>query len=107
MIEKLECGQKWRVWTLSPERKELMELLGGFSCSDCGYDDYRALEIDHIFGNGQEMPLSKINIIRYYLDNPDIAYEELKVLCANCHKIKTLENQERTGRTKKSLEINV
>ena len=92
---------------MSPERKALIELLGGFQCSECGYDDYRALEIDYIFGNDQEMPLSKINIIRYYLDNPYLAYEELKILCANCHKIKTLENQERTGRLKKSLEINV
>ena len=87
---------------MTPERKALLEILGGIQCSLCGYDDYRALEIDHIFGNGQEMPLAKKPIMNYYLENPDIACEELQVLCANCHKIKTLNNQERTGRGNKT-----
>lgn len=80
-------------------RIELMEMLGGQYCVECGFNDYRVLEIDHIFGNGQDMPLTVKGIVLYYLENPTIAREELQVLCANCHRIKTIENNER-GRKK-------
>ena len=76
---------------MNENRKALFELLGGFYCQKCGVDDFRVLQIDHIFGNGQEMPLGKPGIIHYYLENADIANEELQVLCCNCHRIKTLE----------------
>jgi len=85
---------------MSSIRIELMEILGGQFCKECGFNDYRVLEIDHIFGNGQDMPLTVKGIIFYYLENPQIAREELQVLCANCHRIKTIENNER-GRKKK------
>lgn len=83
---------------MNPKRIQLFEILGGFSCRECGFSDSRCLEIDHIFGNGKDMPLTKSGIVQYYIENPDIAFEELQILCANCHKIKTLENFERTGR---------
>lgn len=80
---------------MNPKREALIEILGGHTCKDCGISDHRVLEIDHVFGNGKEMPLSKTGILQYYIENPDIAYEELQVLCANCHKIKSLENGDR------------
>ena len=73
-------------------RIELMEILGGQYCKQCGFNDYRVLQIDHIFANGQDMPLTVKGIMFYYLENPQIAREELQVLCANCHRIKSLEN---------------
>ena len=79
---------------MNPKREELILDLGGFVCSKCGYDDPRALQIDHIFSNGKEMPLQKNTIIQYYLENPDIADEELQILCANCNWIKRAENYE-------------
>ena len=70
----------------------LIELLGGFSCSNCHYDaDWRALEIDHKMG--KDHGVDPIRNIKYWLDNPDFAYEELQVLCANCHRIKTWQDR--------------
>ncbi len=84
---------------MNSSRIELMEILGGQFCKNCGFNDERVLQIDHIFGNGQDMPLTVKGIILYYLENPNIAREELQVLCANCHRIKSLENGE-IGRKK-------
>lgn len=84
------------------KRDELVLLLGGFTCAECNYDDERALEIHHIYGNGKEMPLSKTGIIEYYLENPEIAIIDLQVLCRNCHRIKSLENNQVGRKGKKT-----
>lgn len=74
---------------LPPQKIQLMYLLGGFSCSNCGYDDdWRALEIDHKMGRDHG-GVEPIRNIAYWLENPNFAYDELQVLCANCHRIKT------------------
>lgn len=77
---------------MNKHREALVEILGGFICKNCSIDDERVLQIDHVYSNGKEMPLSNASIIQYYIENPDIAYEELQVLCCNCHRIKTLES---------------
>lgn len=77
---------------MNPKRLELIKLIGGHACKHCGNDDERVLQIDHIFGNGKEMPLAKKNIIEIYLDNPYLAKSELQVLCCNCHRIKSIES---------------
>lgn len=76
-----------------PKNKiELFDILGGMVCSKCGFDDdWRALEVDHIYGKAQGV--EPIRNIGYWLENPDLAYEELQVLCANCHRIKTWEEK--------------
>ena len=77
---------------MTPKRKELIQVLGGDVCKHCGITDFRVLQIDHIFGNGKDMPLSKSDILDLYLDNPYLANQELQILCCNCHRIKSLEN---------------
>ena len=79
---------------MSLKRFKIFEILGGYQCVRCGFTDSRALQIDHIFGNGKEMSLNKSGVIDFYIDNPDIAYEELQILCANCNWIKRAENGE-------------
>jgi len=85
---------------MNPKRIDLIELLGGFVCNHCNNQDSRVLQIDHVWGNGQEMPLNKSTVLDYYLDNVDIANEELQILCCNCHRIKSLDHGE-LGRKKK------
>jgi hypothetical protein len=80
-------------------RQKLVEALGG-KCMRCGYDDdWRALQIDHIRGNGA--------MERRNGDRPHIATFRAKVianpesyslLCANCNQIKRIENAEHIGR---------
>lgn len=71
-------------------RQAIINVLGDYKCKHCGNADSRVLEIDHIFGNGKEMPLSDKNIVDIYLDNPHLCKTELQILCRNCHRIKSL-----------------
>ena len=75
---------------MNPKRLEIIEILGGHICKHCGIEDPRVLEIDHVFGNGKEMPLSDKDIMDIYIDNPHLCKTELQILCRNCHRIKSL-----------------
>jgi len=79
---------------VNPNRVKLIEILGGFQCRNCGFLDWRALQIDHVYGNGKEMKLTNPGIMQFYLENPDIAFEDLQILCANCNWIKRYNNRE-------------
>ena len=91
---------------MNPKREELIDLLGGAKCKHCKISDPRILEIDHVFGNGKDMPLTKTQILDIYLDNPYLAKNELQILCRNCHRIKSLENGD-LGRRSKPKPITV
>lgn len=80
---------------MNQRRLDLIEIIGGMECKKCHNNDERVLQIDHIYGNGKEMSLQKSENLEWYIFNPDIAYEELQVLCANCHIIKTIEMGDR------------
>ena len=65
--------------------------MGGKICSSCGFKDERALGISHVHDD-----VSSDNIGRggsasswgKYISEPDLAKEELKVLCLNCNEIR-------------------
>ena len=71
-------------------KEKLFEILGGKTCSNCGFKDERALGITPISGNtsndngrgGDASSWGK------YISAPDLAKEELKVLCLNCNQIR-------------------
>lgn len=77
-------------------RKEVFRILGK-ECSSCGISDERVLQLDHIKpilrkpeerdGSGswtwQQLALGKITS------------DNLQVLCANCHMIKTIEDRKK------------
>lgn len=75
------------------KRTAIIEFLGG-KCKVCGFDDQRALQIDHVNGGGtretQEVPYvgARYNLIRSYPEN-------YQLLCANHNAIKVWENEER------------
>ena len=77
---------------MNVKRQYIISILGGYKCKHCEVEDPRILEIDHIFGNGKEMPLSDNAIADIYIDNPHLCKTELQILCRNCHRIKSLEN---------------
>ena len=95
--KRLDYYRKWQKKFFIIKRKELMEILGGMKCCQCGNNDFRVLQLDHIIGDGY---LDKVRFygisgkLRYYIKNPEKAKKELQVLCANCHTIKTFENKE-------------
>ncbi len=89
------------------KRSEIIEILGEYKCKHCGNEDHRVLEIDHVFGNGKEMPLSDKKIVDIYLDNPHLCFTELQILCRNCHRIKSLEHGDLGRRKGESKPITV
>lgn len=74
-------------------RNRLLNVLGA-DCARCGYNDFRALEIDHVNGNGRKEMTSfgkPDKMYLFYYRNPIIAKQKLQVLCANCNMIKRYE----------------
>ncbi|MHA7733997.1 CxxC-x17-CxxC domain-containing protein [Nitrosopumilus sp. S6] len=72
-------------------KEKLFEILGGKVCSSCGFKDERALgfspvsddsSFDEIGRGGAASSWGK------YISEPELAREELKVLCLNCNEIR-------------------
>ena len=72
-------------------KEKLYEILGGKTCSSCGFKDERALTISPASENtsrdtngrgGEASSWGK------YISSPDLAREDLKVLCLNCNEIR-------------------
>jgi len=76
--------------------KEAIYDILGRKCTRCGFDDPRALQIDHIKGNGsaERKLFCFTNYYKYILtdliENPG----KYQILCANCNWIKRIENKE-------------
>lgn len=60
-------------------------------CSDCGEQDIRVLEFDHV-----EEKLKSVSIMRrgYSLESVMEEIAKCEVVCANCHRIRTSERGE-------------
>lgn len=65
----------------------LLKILG--SKCNCGFSDYRALEIHHpeksVKVRDKQRFKANITMYRYYLKHPEEAKINLQILCANCH----------------------
>ena len=83
-------------------RQEILDLLGGQKCKQCGFDDWRGLEIDHIHGDGKDdrgtlSGLLNVFAFRNKLLKPGFLATALlryQVLCCNCNQIKRFINRE-------------
>jgi hypothetical protein len=93
------CNEATRVYTLR-RRLEVLALFGS-RCNRCGFDDHRALQIDHINGGGaqERKGISPSVFHRMVEANP----ERYQVLCANCNVIKRAEQKEIGNRTSTRL----
>jgi hypothetical protein len=72
-------------------KEKLFEILGGKVCSNCGFKDERALGFSPISG---ENPFDNVqrggsaSSWGKYISDPDLAKNELNVLCLNCNELK-------------------
>lgn len=83
-----ELGRKRRI--------EIFALLG-CKCNKCGFSDIRALQIDHVNGNGVEDRRKFGKGTAYYLHvlkEIKAGSKNYQILCANCNQIKKVENKE-------------
>jgi hypothetical protein len=88
-------------------RKLIIKKMGE-KCVKCGFNDYRALQIDHINGGGgKERKLGRNNQGKVYRTILLSSMEEIKnkyqLLCANCNWIKKCENDETTRKKVKAI----
>ena len=76
-------------------RKEIVTTLGG-RCVSCGFDDFRALHIDHkVGGQGTQERLKwGGGYYKKVLDLVRAGTDKYQVLCANCNQIKKVVNKE-------------
>ena len=101
-IKRVVLRKQQREWV----KKNLGELRHaifdkyGEKCKRCGFDDYRALQIDHVNGGGnkefkrkyqQGHSRSRKNLYKAVLADETRKYQ---ILCANCNWIKKYENNE-------------
>jgi hypothetical protein len=99
-----EIQRKWKVkattagyfrsWS-AQLREQVLDKYGRV-CMSCGFDDFRALHIDHVFNDGyiERKGTTASQRYRKMLDDTEGRYQ---VLCANCNFIKKYENSKRRG----------
>jgi hypothetical protein len=96
---RIRCGERATAWRKANPRPYLYKLRDavfkkyGDKCVMCGFSDRRALQFDHVKGDGNEerrnIPHNGAGYGKYW--KGVLAAEEGKyqLLCANCHCIKT------------------
>ncbi len=86
-------AREWRARV----RKSVIERFGG-KCAECGFSDWRALQIDHINGGGNQERMLATSPHAYYkaiIASEDRRYQ---ILCPNCNQIKRYVRGERRQR---------
>jgi len=73
-------------------RAKVYGALGG-KCVRCGFSDPRALQVDHIFGDG-EKDRQKMSWPAFYRHVLEALGSKYQLLCANCNQIKKHEKRE-------------
>ncbi len=75
-------------------RREVLKKLGN-KCIQCGFSDWRALQIDHVNGGGtKEKKEIKRTYHLFVLEEIKKGSNKYQLLCANCNWIKRYENNE-------------
>lgn len=87
--KKREATKKHRREKLLRVKLHLQGLLGG-SCQKCGNSDSRVLDFDHVDPAAKQMLISQSYSKPLAELEAEIA--KCRLLCANCHRIATLES---------------
>ncbi len=90
-----EIRERQRIW-YKELKQEVFNVLGN-KCVRCGFDDKRALQIDHVNGGGyQEIKnLSARQRYNNVLKSMKKNEKKYQLLCANCNWIKRCEDKEK------------
>jgi hypothetical protein len=80
-------------------RNKLTEYLLDHPCEICGEDDPIVLEFDHIDTSIKKTTISRLISGHASWDRIMIEIEKCRVLCANCHRRYTYEQQNHWGKT--------
>jgi hypothetical protein len=69
----------------------IINFLKSTSCKNCGIDDWRVLEFNHIDRNTKKFNIADGG--KYSISTVKAEIEKCEVLCANCHNIHTIEQR--------------
>ena len=96
---------KQRIRYMNLWKSKVFKILGE-SCVNCGFSDKRALQIDHINGDGY-LENRKRNAAHYRKVVESVLREEKRyqILCCNCNWIKRHENNEHKHRGNNDNEV--
>ena len=87
-LERYGRGASRTAGWLRTTREELIEVLGGHRCLNCGVRDISVLTIDHIDGGGtkeRRLMGGYLQMIQHYSTHTEAARQKLQVLCRNCN----------------------
>ena len=87
-----QCGKQTSLQYNRRLRMRAVEKLGSM-CVECGIEDIRVLQIDHIHGGGSK-EFKKIGNRAVYRKIIAGEVGEFQLLCANCNWIKRFEQEE-------------
>lgn len=75
-------------------KKDILSKYGN-KCNKCGFEDWRALQVDHVNGGGSaRRNQTNRNWHKFYREVLNDKAREYQLLCANCNWIKRYENRE-------------
>jgi 5-methylcytosine-specific restriction endonuclease McrA len=74
-------------------RGQMMQYLSDKGCVSCGNTDIRVLEFDHIDPKTKSFSIARAIASTLSWENILKEIAKCQILCANCHKIKTAEQQ--------------
>ena len=85
-------GTTWK----STKRRDVLLAYGG-QCVQCGFNDHRALQLDHVNGGGsaERRAIGYEGVLVKALEA--LGNGEYQLLCANCNEIKRRERKEFGG----------
>lgn len=69
----------------------MLEFMTGKSCVDCGEDDIRVLELDHIVPSKKKFNISQAVTLGFSWEDVLLEIKKCRILCANCHKKRTAQ----------------
>jgi CxxC-x17-CxxC domain-containing protein len=75
-------------------KEKLFEILGGKTCSNCGFKDERALGFNHIHDKDAFDSIRRGGFASSwgkYISEPELARNDLRVLCLNCNEIRQFQ----------------
>lgn len=72
---------------------KMLEYLADKKCEKCGNNDMRVLDFDHIIPSTKSFNIARAMNDRVSWKNILTEVNKCQILCANCHKIKTAQEQ--------------
>jgi len=85
---------------LKEQLRDKIFLLLGNKCINCGFDNTRILQIDHINGGGSKETkrMSRLSFLKNVLRSIKSKEKKYQLLCPNCNWLKMIEKKERNRR---------